>query len=189
MGLQPTPQPNPPIESGSPTRVAIEALFSNKTEKKRLYSYAHWRALPIQETVHHSDADDLVNEAIQRTLDGRREWNAAARTMFQHLLWCVSSIADEWYKEMKKYTEFSDLHPAPDTAHAKIIRNIALQKVRRRLKGDALAAAVFESILNDEKPSEAIFTLNISKKVYEAARRRVLRNGQKVFSSNRSARA
>jgi hypothetical protein len=109
--------------------------------------------------------------------------------MFQHLLGCVSSIADEWYKEMKKYAEFSDVHATPDTAHAQIIRNIALQKLRRKLKGDALAAAVFESMLNDEKPSEAILTLNISKKVYEAARRRVLRNGQKVFSSNRSARA
>ena len=125
MGRQQTLQPNPAIELASPTRAAIEALLSIETEKRTLYRYAHWRTLPIRDTVHHSDGDDLVHEAIQRTLDGRREWDASERTMLQHLLRVVSSIADEWYKEMKKYVELSDEHTRPDTAHAQILRQIA----------------------------------------------------------------
>ncbi len=118
--------------------------------------------LPIRGTVHHADADDLEQEAIQRTLDGKRKWDSAgSTTMFQHLLGAMSSIADEWYKEMKRYSEFSDVHASQDTAHAQTMRRMALESVKRRLKGDAVALAVFESVLKDEKPSEAIARLKM----------------------------
>lgn len=190
MELQPTSSSsNPPPEPPSSPLAAIEALLTNATEKARLYRYAYWRALPMRQTVHHSDADDLVNDAIERTLDGRREWHAAERTMLQHLLRVISSIADEWYKEMKKYSELLDVHSSLDAAQMQMLPQIGFQRMKCRLKGDVLAVAVLESLLNDEKPSEAVVTLNISKRVYEAARRRVLRRGQEVFSSPRSARA
>lgn len=187
MGLQPTPQPfHSSIEPESSVQEAVAALSAD--EKSRLRRYAQWRMRPIQGAVHHSDADDLVNEAVQRTLEGIRKWNPAEKTTFQHLLGAISSIADEWYKEMKRYTEFSDVQASPESVHAQLLRKMALQRVRRRLKGDVLAIAVFESLLNDEKPSEAIKTLNIPKKVYESARRRVLRKGQKALSHTQRAK-
>ena len=80
------------------------------------------------------------------------------------------------------------MQASPESVHAQLLRKMALQRVRRRLKGDVLAIAVFESLLNDEKPSEAIKTLNIPKKVYESARRRVLRKGQKALSHTQRAK-
>lgn len=81
--------PNPPTGLASPALAAIEAL--DDKEKKSLRRFAYWRMLPISGTVHHSDDNDLYNEAIARTLDGRREWNSAEKTMFQHPLGCISA--------------------------------------------------------------------------------------------------
>jgi hypothetical protein len=178
MAVQPPPL-NPLLETRSLVRAAIEAL--SPAEINRLRRYAYWRMLPIRGIVHHSDENDLYNEAVRRTLDGTRKWNSPETTMFQHLLGCISSIADEWYKEMKRYGELSDVQASADTVDAQVTQKVLLQRVRRQLKGDAVALAVFESLLKDEKPSEAVETLSMSKRVYEAARRRVLRRGQMLL--------
>lgn len=185
MAVPPPSLSPPPIETTSAVRAAIDALTPE--ERKSLRRYACWRMLPIRGTVHHSDQDDLYNEAVRRTLDGTREWHSAERTMFKHLIGVISSVADEWYKEMKRYGELSDVHATPGDIGGQVARKMLIQRIKRKLTGDAMAAAVFASLLNDEKPSEAIERLNIPKKVYEAARRRVLRHGRRLLLQRGSA--
>jgi hypothetical protein len=92
------------------------------------------------------EADDLLQEAIARTLTGNRQWNRQV-TMFTHLFGCMRSIADERAKRAKlggtkredlpkdvhkerfpgdairyepiqaRFTELSDSHPSKEEMH------------------------------------------------------------------------
>ena len=49
------------------------------------------------------EAEDLLQEAIVKTLAGARQWNPKV-DLVHHLTWAMHSIADGWSKKERRYS-------------------------------------------------------------------------------------
>src|ERR1700733_10477660 len=85
---------------------ALEAL--SKEQKNFLKYFAWLKMWPLTSTVRHSDAEDLLQEAITKSLNGERKWNPDVNPkVVKHLIECMSSIANNWYKTANKRAELN----------------------------------------------------------------------------------
>jgi DNA-directed RNA polymerase specialized sigma24 family protein len=182
---------------GDPRFAAALKALSEK-DKEILKRFARFKMFPLTAKVRHSDAEDLLHEAIKRTLNGDRKWNPDA-TVVKHLIGCMSSIASEWYKEASKHTELSnspDSHQASGSieAEARLILNEAEAKTRLIIEqtrahlqdeGDSDALSVLESLLQGHRPAEARQKLNMAPEVYIAAKKRIQRLVRRLISTGR----
>jgi hypothetical protein len=171
-----------------PSRDEIIAAFNSlsEEEKRRLKRYAHYRMAFVRGIVHDSDADDLYNEAVARTLEGTRKWKPVRRkiverTIFEHLVRTMSSIANELAKRGVKFTGLLGEHEAEGPDKAAVEAREKTDRLRLRLQGDLPALNVLETMLDDKRPAEALKILNIPPNVYAAARKRIFRHAQRLF--------
>lgn len=142
----------------------------------KLGSYGTFLMVGVRGWFSYADADDLLHEAIARTLDGRRKWNPQKIDFVLHLKGCMRSIADEWMQKADREvalnpdTELASVEPDERYSTDEII-----QFTRYRLKFDAVALRVFDALYAGEFPAEIRQLLNINDRVYNAARKRIFR--------------
>ena len=190
--LHPMPSDGPPSPShrhddvAQPDRgeapadliAAIDSLSEDEIDY--LLNYAHYRMLRARAMVLHSDAEDLLNEAILRTRGGTRKWNPT-KTFRAHLVGCMNSIANEWSKRGSKYTTLSDSHVSKYTTEAGVEARLNLDRLQRSLRGDSVALSVLETVQDGLSPKEACQLLNIDEHIYWAARKRLKRQYDRLF--------
>lgn len=89
---------------------AIQFLFDNLSELHRLRDCARFLLEGIGRAAEGHDPDDLLSEAVTRTLEGTRTWNQTSVDIFGHLLGVMKSISSHWAESVSKrgastYTE------------------------------------------------------------------------------------
>jgi CheY-like chemotaxis protein len=169
---------------------AVEMLAS--TEKWRhLTKFAYRRAERFPANLGKT-GDELFQEALVRTWDGRKKWNVAAVDFFGHLLWAMKNIAYHWQKkfyscgsaleadnvtydtegdEISRLKNAESSQPLPDQ------RLIAREEVERFVKrhgNDKEVLAVIQARLEGVTTAQEIIQVQkLTKRRYEAAQRRI----------------
>jgi DNA-directed RNA polymerase specialized sigma24 family protein len=159
---------------------AIEALSDSDLQK--LKNYARFMAYSAKGAFRYADAEDLLHESVVRTLDGRRKWKSQQVNFATHMRGCIQSIADEYAQEARRYSDEELSSDAHASAIEPRVNYMIFIKTRSRLHEDKIATAVFDSLLEGHSPAEVREILNMDDKVYNAARKRISRCMQRVFS-------
>jgi len=172
-----------------PSREAVQAAIDalSAEERQRLKRFGYWRMARVTGRVRHADGDDLLQEAIARTLEGKRLWNPK-HTFFYHLASCMSSIANELAKQGGRLTELidPDFHPSNDeNIQMELEVKAHIDRLRKRLQGDTVALEVLQTLLDGEPPREARNALKLQPNIYEAARKRISRAANQLFGPSK----
>jgi DNA-directed RNA polymerase specialized sigma24 family protein len=146
----------------------------SKTDILKLNRWASRFMLAVRGKVHHSDAGDLVQEALLRTVDERREWNPKV-DFLKHLRECMRSIANEWAKKGAREVPLSDAHPDGKNSNERDAQHIIETLQSWFDSYDAEAAAVFHSIREGYSAAAIQQRHNIDLKRYNAVRKRIAR--------------
>jgi len=77
--------------------MAIESLTPE--ELLRIRAFAIWRMRGLGRRSHGKDHEDLMQEAVTRTIGGERRWNATGVSFAAHLLGAMRSISNHWAGE------------------------------------------------------------------------------------------
>jgi CheY-like chemotaxis protein len=170
---------------------AIERLQSSRQWqdlKKCAYRLVQPLAANFDQT-----GDDLFQEALLRTWDGRRNWDMVAVDFFGHLLGTMQSICDDWKKrfyrrnpafEVDNVThnaegaERSRLENAP-SCDPSVDKCVSAKDEVERLFGkfreDREATAILQAKVNGVTTArEIMHEQRLTKRQYEAARKRIL---------------
>jgi DNA-directed RNA polymerase specialized sigma24 family protein len=128
--------------------------------------------------LHQRDGDDLMAEAFERILSGRRPWPAHVPlpAFFSQVM---RSIRAQWLQEERREPlrgerrgdgRDEDGHD-PDGQYA---TEHLVGRMRETLDGDPPALGVFEHILADSDRAEARAALGMNATAYDTARRRMI---------------
>jgi DNA-directed RNA polymerase specialized sigma24 family protein len=133
------------------------------------------------------DADDMLNEAFDRVLSGRRPWPSDVPTpaFFSGVM---RSIASQWRREGARELLIED---AEEGATENISGGLCpdyelndlLSRMRKALAEDPDALEAFEHILADSDRDEALCASGLDATRYETARRRMLRHMFTAFNA------
>ncbi|MET4260037.1 DNA-directed RNA polymerase specialized sigma24 family protein [Bradyrhizobium sp. S3.12.5] len=128
--------------------------------------------------------DDLVNEAMERILSGRRPWPCELDwgAFFNGVM---RSIADQWRKEDRRVplaedvgAEFDGPAPGPDLEAADLVG-----RMRDALAEDMPAREMFEHLLVDRDRDEIQFAVGMDETAFDTVRRRMFRHLRLAFVS------
>ncbi len=148
-----------------------------------LRQYAHIR---LVFNTRELSEDELISEALSRTLNGDRRWNLKL-TIVQHLIGVMRSIASDQRRKTSSKTEVvisdldygNDLTPfeaADSTDEAAQIENKnVVETIFTLFEGDSDSTMVLKGLLLGEKPSQTISKAGLSEKAYGSARKRITR--------------
>jgi DNA-directed RNA polymerase specialized sigma24 family protein len=133
------------------------------------------------------DADDILNEAFERILAGRRPWPHDVSTP-AFLSGVMRSIASEWRHRATRERLLEDeedgaTESIPGGLGPNHEINDVLFRMRRALAEDSEALEVLEHILADSDRDDAQDASGLDATQYETARRRMLRRMFAAFSS------
>jgi DNA-directed RNA polymerase specialized sigma24 family protein len=133
------------------------------------------------------DADDLLNEALDRVLSGRRPWPSHL-PLPAFLSQVMRSISSQWRRERRREpliedegTNASDDKGQNPAALHELGDLIA--RMRHALADDLSGLGVFDHILADTDRAEAQAALGIDAARYDTARRRMARHLFNTFHS------
>jgi len=133
------------------------------------------------------DADDLLNEAFDRVLSGRRLWPSDLYTpaFFNGVM---RSIASQWRHENARETFIEDDEEGATNGIEGGIApdhdlNDLISRMRQALDGDPEARDILEHILVDSDREEAQVALGLDATAYDTARRRMSRHLFTAFGS------
>ncbi len=165
----------------SEVRRALDRLRSAEVLRLSLLA-RHWAA-----DLGRRDAADLLNEAFDRVLSGRRPWPSDI-TMPAFFNGVMRSIASQWRREDARESLIDD---GEDGATDKIQGGLApdhelndlLFRMRQALDEDSQARGVMEHILVDSDRDEAQAALGLDATGYDTARRRMIRHMFVTFNS------
>ena len=159
---------------------AVEELCNDEDRLKKLKNYARFLVNSVPGARQYAEADDLLNEAILRTLDGRRRWKPEKADFDTHLKGCMRSLANCHSREAARYA-MRDTAAEPSTPEHRTDL-LLFDKTRARLKGDTTASKVLELLLASCLPAEIRRMLNVKPGVYNAARARVSRCMRRIVA-------
>ncbi len=162
-----------PVAKRADCIAAMKAL--SESELRRLRSYAASMEFVLRGLRYYADADDLLHEAIARTLDGIRKWKPQRVDLPMHLKGCMRSIADEYDEKGRRHSE-KPLEEVPSEDEPGLYRRVLLKKASLFLKSDAVAFEVFNLLLCGHTAGTVRSILDIDGKTYNAARKRMIRN-------------
>jgi DNA-directed RNA polymerase specialized sigma24 family protein len=133
------------------------------------------------------DADDLLNEAFDRVLSGRRPWPSDVG-MPAFMNGVMRSIASQWRHEDARETLIDDdQEDGTDNIESGLTPdhevNDLLSRMRRALDADPQARDVLEHILIDSDRQETQVALGLDAIAYDTARRRMIRHMFTAFNS------
>jgi DNA-directed RNA polymerase specialized sigma24 family protein len=132
-------------------------------------------------------AEDLLNEAIARVLDGRRPW-PSYMPLHRFFSGVMRSVAFEWRGDERREQPYDDVKGfavtllEDETTVDHETGDLVVQ-MRRSLADDRQARDVFDHLLADSDRGEAQAAIGIDAVTYDTARRRMCRHLFKMFSS------
>jgi DNA-directed RNA polymerase specialized sigma24 family protein len=132
-------------------------------------------------------ADDLLNEALDRVLSGRRPWPSDV-PLPTFLSQIMRSVASQWRREDHREPLKEDLTDKmfDEESHnpaARYEMDDLISRMRGALGADQLALSVFDHILTDIDRKEVQATLGVDATQYDTARRRMVRQLFEAFHS------
>lgn len=155
---------------------AIASLEQSDVIKLRLYA----RAKLVFNSRELSE-DELISEALARTLNGDRRWNTSL-TIVQHLIGAMKSIASDQRRTKSAKVEVligedqASYEVETNSDPATLIDNqIAVETIFKSFQNDNDTLLVLKGLLAGEKRSETIFKTSLSGLNYGAARKRITR--------------
>jgi DNA-directed RNA polymerase specialized sigma24 family protein len=172
---------------------AVEALTAEDT--LRLDRYARFRIRRIGRAADTRDHDDLLADALRKTLDGDRSWNKDV-TFLAHLFGAMWSISSHWAEtfaaeQRSGRAQISDRKDAR-TELAGVVDEVAernaaaqetLDQVRALFADDALASNIVAGWEDGLDAAEIRELLGVDKTTFEskvrAIRRELIRAGLK----------
>jgi DNA-directed RNA polymerase specialized sigma24 family protein len=132
------------------------------------------------------DADDLLNEALDRILSGRRPWPSEV-PLPAFLSQVMRSIASQWRRaerrEPLREDEGGSCDQESHNPTARYEMEDLILRMRGALAGDKSALGVLDQILADSDREEAQAALGMSATQYDTARRRMVRHLFEAFHS------
>lgn len=131
------------------------------------------------------DADDLLNEALDRVLSGRRPWPVEV-PLPAFLSQVMRSIASQWRQEARREPLKEDeagkmLDEESNNPSACYEIGDLIGRMRHSLGTDPPALGVFEHILADSDREDAQAALGMNATQYDTARRRMVRQLFEAF--------
>jgi DNA-directed RNA polymerase specialized sigma24 family protein len=156
------------------TRCVAAIAGLSDAEHQTLKNYAASRVRASRGVRYYANRDDLVHEAITRTLDGRRTWKPHKVDIVTHLKGCVRSIANQYDKESRRRSDTLPDEGSSDD-EKRVCRTAMLCTARLLLKPDAIALDIFNLLVEGHTARAIRTVLNIDLKTYYAARKRVSR--------------
>lgn len=162
---------------------AIAELENHDVLKLRLYAGAN-----LVFNDREFSEDDLINEAVSRTLSGNRQWNQKL-TIVQHLIGSMRSIANGQRRKKGSHAEllsedlsYDDKQIQLESESEHCIDNAtvndsqtAIKTIFATFEKDSDSTKILNALLNDEKRSETISKTSMSENRYGAARKRITR--------------
>lgn len=162
----------------------IQMLPFSQWQDLKKFAYRRARGFPANLG---KTGEDLFQEALLQTFDGRKKWNMAAVDIFGHLLFAMKNIAHAW-EEKRQSTLESVTHnaegdelsrldnkPSSDPAVDKCIS--ARDEVERlfgKFREDEVATAILQAELEGGTTAREIMQKqSLTKRQYESARRRI----------------
>lgn len=180
-------------------REAIGSLTD--ADLTRLGRYAWWRVQAIGRGARGNKQEDLLQEAIVRTLDSRRTWNRSAVDFIGHLIGVMRSIASEWAEsleaerhdepllesELVRDPDGTDINPFQSAvSHAPGFEKTLeaqdrISVIRDFFRDDSEVLEIMEGLAAELKGPEICEILGISRTTYETVMRRLRRGLPKIF--------
>lgn len=190
------PEETPPAKYHDQAEVLAAFRALSAPDVKRLMSSARFRMFPVRGRLPDLDAEDLLHEAMVKTLNGERRWRQGVSFM-KHMTECMRSIANNWLKQAIRFREarYADLDAQAelsgalsDTREEDLLfsNEDRMNTLRRAMGNDAIAANVLDSLADGYSPAEAQALLRISDKVYWAARKTIRRRVEALFPKGHS---
>jgi DNA-directed RNA polymerase specialized sigma24 family protein len=152
---------------------AVEEVCRDERRLAKLKNYARFVVMSVPGVGQYAEADDLLNEAILRTLDERRKWKPEKADFDTYLKGCMRSLANRHAIEAARYAGKKTAVEPSSPEHSTDL--LIFDKARARLKGDKTASEVLDLLLASYFPAEIRQILNVKNGVYNAARTRVSR--------------
>ncbi len=174
---------------------ALQAL--TEADYDRLWSFAQARILRIGRAADGRDHEDLLGEALRRTLDGRRRWYQRV-SIVDHLFGAMRSVSSHWAEsfatEQRKGRDqlVATLDARTDLLHEKseapnperaAVASDLLQTVRQLFEDDPLAATIVAGWEDGLDGPTICEVLEVDARTYQtkvrAIRRRLIAEGYK----------
>jgi hypothetical protein len=132
--------------------------------------------------------DELLGEAITRTLEGRRAWPRDLPAV-PFLAGVMRSIADEWRSKGSRDplrligAEIHDEQALPrnDSHEKDVAVRLLIEKIRDKLSAKPLLLQLFELRLNEKSPAEIQSALGIDTNAFDMAMRALKRRLLEIF--------
>lgn len=135
------------------------------------------------------EPQELLGEAIQRTLSGKRRWRKTAVTMLRHLDRAMESISGHTVGDVVAEAEAlgvivaEEFDPRAEVprrfnraiAEVDLLAREQLKEIEALFAGAPLALAVLRAKAEGRTESETIIHLGIDKRAFEAARKKIER--------------
>jgi len=168
---------------------AIEMLSCSE-QWQDLKKNAYWRAQRFPANLGKT-GEDVFQEALVSTLEGRKKWNIAAVDIFGHLLFAIKNIANVWqdkfYKEhafeadnVTHYGEGYELsrlaifQASDPSVYESVSARDEVERLFGKFKEDRAATAILQAQLKGVTTAREIMQeQSLTKRQYEAARRRI----------------
>lgn len=161
--------------------IAVQQLCRDERRLGKLRNYARFLVLSVPGVGQYAEADDLLNEAILRTLGGRRKWKPGKADFDTYLKGCMRSLANRHAIEAARSAAQKVAVEPYSPEHRTDL--LIFDKARSRLKGDKTASEVLDLLLASYIPAEIRRILNVKTGVYSAARTRVARCLRRIAGS------
>lgn len=164
-------------------RDAINSLSSVEIEKLTRYARRH-----SNDCAGSWDHKDLLQESVRATIEGHRNWPRTIN-FATHLLGCIRSTASAWRKRWRQHSEITNAieDPSMSPDQGRLVAAHIIEKTAGLLSADSVAIAILEALMDGEIPRETIRRLEITRKAYDATRKRIRRQLVKSIESLQGA--
>lgn len=170
---------------------AIESLTPE--ELLRLREFALWRVKGLGRKRIGKDHEDLMQEAVARTVAGDRRWNQSSVTFVTHLLGAMRSISNHWATQLTgddsiRFSELDDTAPngyignpldlVPSEAagpEAQLAIKEEVEAIEQLFADDAAAARVIDCMRRGLSGPQTQEATGYSRTEYETVMKRIRR--------------
>jgi DNA-directed RNA polymerase specialized sigma24 family protein len=176
---------------------AIESL--TPAELLKIREFAVWRIKGLGRKSNGRDHEDLMQEAVTRTVAGDRHWNEGSVSFAVHLLGAMRSISTHWAAQAAEDVHLSGSEldrAAPDERgnpvdrvaapaggpEAQLVIKEELAAIERLFVDDPAALRVLECVRSGLSGPETQETTGYSKTEYETVMKRIRRRVRRTPS-------
>jgi hypothetical protein len=179
--------------AASPREIAMAIDSLTPDELLRMRAFAVWRVRGLGRRSNGRDHNDLLQEAVARTVSGERRWNGDSVSFATHLLGAMRSISNHWATQgaEEEPVLFSELAHAAAAGHASnpvecvpseaagpealVAVKQEIEALERLFADDGPAARVFDCVRRGLSGSAVLEATGYSRTQYETVMKRIRR--------------